>query len=160
MDGAAQPHECIYTDEAGLYFSKNKPQGHNIIGQRAIVHIPRQRVEGDNITLCAGICLNGLLHCHATLGPCNSQHTITFPDAVPDTVFQDRPEQPRLVVVWSDASFHQAALVQNRVAGYLLPYSQFLNLTGSFFLLGDGRYMTANLGRVDLFCSGTGLRRH
>ncbi len=51
MDGAAQPHECIYIDEAGFNLSKSRRREDNIIGQRAIVHIPGLR--GGNITLCA-----------------------------------------------------------------------------------------------------------
>ena len=53
MDGAAQLHECIYIDEAGFNLSKNRRRGRNIIGQRAILHVPGQR--GGNITLCAAM---------------------------------------------------------------------------------------------------------
>ncbi len=111
MDGSAQPHEFIYIDEAGFNLSKNRRRGRNIIGQRAIVHMPGQR--GGNITLCAAISLQGLLHHHAELGSYNTQHIIIFLDALHDAVVQDRPEQPRFVVVWDNVSFHRAALVQN-----------------------------------------------
>lgn len=97
MDGAAQPHECIYIDEAGFNLSKNRRRGRNM-------HIPGQR--GGNITLCAAISLRGLLHHHAKLGPYNAQH-ITFLDALHDAVGQDGPEQPRFVVVWDNVSFHR-----------------------------------------------------
>ncbi len=65
MDGAAQPHEFIFIDEAGFDLSKTRRRGRNVIGQRAIVHVPGQR--GGNITLCAAISLRGLLHHHAKL---------------------------------------------------------------------------------------------
>ncbi len=56
MDGAAQPHEFIFIDEAGFDLSKTRRRGRNVIGQRAIVHVPGQR--GGNITLCAAISLS------------------------------------------------------------------------------------------------------
>ncbi|XP_026032738.1 uncharacterized protein LOC113037561 [Astatotilapia calliptera] len=110
MDGAAQPHEFIFIDEAGFDLSKTRRRGRNVIGQRAIVHVPGQR--GGNITLCAAISLRGLLHHHAKLGPYNSQHILTFLDALHDIVVQNRPDQPRFVVIWDNVSFHRAALVQ------------------------------------------------
>ncbi|XP_032886793.1 uncharacterized protein LOC116979291 [Amblyraja radiata] len=93
MDGAAQPHEFIYIDEAGFNLSKTRRRGRNIIGQRAIVHGPGQ--HGGNISLCAAIGLRGLLYHHAKLGPYNTQHIITFLDALHNIAVQDRPEQPR-----------------------------------------------------------------
>ncbi|KAI2662267.1 Serine hydroxymethyltransferase [Labeo rohita] len=110
MDGAAQPHEFIFIDEAGFDLSKTRRRGRNVIGQRAIVHVPGQR--GGNITLCAAISLRGLLHHHAKLGPYNSQHILTFLDALHNIVVQNRPDQPRFVVIWDNVSFHRAALVQ------------------------------------------------
>lgn len=91
MDGAAQPHEFIFIDEAGFDLSKTRRRGRNVIGQRAIVHVPGQR--GGNITLCAAISLRGLLHHHAKLGPYNSQHILTFLDALHNIVVQNRPDQ-------------------------------------------------------------------
>nr|XP_054605155.1 uncharacterized protein LOC129166557 [Nothobranchius furzeri] len=138
MDGAAQPHECIYIDEAGFNLTKNRRRGRNLIGQRAIVHVPGQR--GGNITLCAAISLQGLLHHHAKLGPYNSQEILTFLDGLHDIVIQNRPEQPRFVVVWDNVSFHRAALVQDWFTHhegfevvYLPPYSPFLNPIEEFF---------------------------
>ncbi|XP_019217508.1 uncharacterized protein LOC109202962 [Oreochromis niloticus] len=110
MDGAAQPHEFIFIDEAGFDLCKTRRRGRNVIGQRAIVHVPGQ--PGGNITLCAAISLRGLLHHHAKLGPYNSQHILTFLDALHNIVVQNRPDQPRFVVIWDNVSFHRAALVQ------------------------------------------------
>ncbi|KAI2644652.1 Insertion element IS630 uncharacterized 39 kDa protein [Labeo rohita] len=105
---------------------------------RAIVHVPGQ--HGGNITLCAAISLRGLLHHHSKLGPYNVQHIITFLDALHDAVVQDRPEQPRFVVVWDNVSFHRAAIVRNWFTNhdqfevvYLPPYSPFLNPIEEFF---------------------------
>lgn len=138
MDGAAQPHELIYIDKAVFNFSKTRRRGRNIIGQRAIVHVPGQR--GGNITLCAAISLRGLLYHHAKLGPYNTEHIITFLDALHDAAVQDRPEQPRFVVVWDNVSFHRATLVRNWFTNhdqfevvYLPPYSPFLNPIKDFF---------------------------
>ena len=111
MDGAAQPHEFIYIDEAGFNLSKTRRRGRNIIGQRAIVQVPGQR--GGNISLCAAISIQGLLHHQAKLGPFNTEHIITILDALHDAAVQDRPEQPRFVVVWDNVGFLRAALVRN-----------------------------------------------
>ena len=96
--------------------------------------------EGGNITLCAAISLRGLLHHHAKLGPYNSQHILTFLDALHNIVVQNRPDQPWFVVVWDNVSFHQAALVQAWFTNhnqfevvYLPPYSSFLNPIEEFF---------------------------
>ncbi|XDV38245.1 hypothetical protein PO909_007692 [Leuciscus waleckii] len=91
MDGAAQPHEFIFIDEAGFDLSKTRRRGHNVTGQRAIVHVPGQR--RGNITLCAAVSLQGLLHHHAKLGPYNSQHILTFLDALHNIVVQTRSAQ-------------------------------------------------------------------
>ncbi len=97
------------------------------------MHIPGQR--GGNITMCAAISLQGLLHNHAKLGLYNMQHILTFLDALHDAVVQDRSEQPRFVVVLDNISFHRAALVRDWFTNhdqfevvYLPPYSLFLTL--------------------------------
>ncbi|KAL3970543.1 lutropin subunit beta [Sarotherodon galilaeus] len=137
MDGAAQPHEFIFIDEAGFDLCKTRRRGRNLIGQRAIVHVPGQR--GGNITLCAAISLRGLLHHHAKLGPYNSQHILTFLDALHNIVVQNSPDQPRFVEIWDNVSFHRAALVQawfsnhNQLEVVYLPYSPFLNPIEEFF---------------------------
>ncbi len=43
--------------------------------------------------MCAAISLRGLLHHHAKLGPYNTQHILTFLDALHDAVVQDRSDQ-------------------------------------------------------------------
>ena len=57
-----------------------------------------------------------------------------------DAAVQDRPEQPRFVVVWDNVSFHRAALVRNWFTNhpqfevlYLPPYTPFLNPIEEFF---------------------------
>ena len=62
-EAAAQPALFIYI-EAGFNLAKGRRRGRNMIGQRATVNVPGQR--GGNITLCAAISLQGLLHHHAT----------------------------------------------------------------------------------------------
>ena len=56
--GDGWPHEFIYIDEAGFNLSKTRQRGRNIIGHRAIVHVPGQ--HRGNISLCAAISLQGL----------------------------------------------------------------------------------------------------
>ena len=74
------------------------------------MQVPGQR--GGNVSLCAAISLQGLLHHQAKLGPFNTEHIIQFLDALHDAAVQDRPEQPRFVV-WDNVCFHRAALVRN-----------------------------------------------
>ncbi|XP_034152906.1 uncharacterized protein LOC114840851 [Esox lucius] len=138
FDAAAQQHEYIYIDEAGFNLAKTRRRGRNIIGQRAIVNIPGQR--GGNITMCAAIGGQGLLHHHATLGPYNTAHLLAFLDALHAVVTQDRPGQPMFVVIWDNVSFHRAALVRDWFANHdhfmvlhLPPYSPFLNPIEEFF---------------------------
>ena len=100
--------------------------------KKAVVNVPGQR--GGNITLCAAICLQGVLHHHATLGLYNTAHIIIFLDALHNAVVQSGPEQHRFVVIWDNVSFHRAALVRDWITNhnnfsvvYLPPYSRFLN---------------------------------
>ncbi len=83
--------------------------------------------------MCAVISVQGVLHHHATLGPYNTGHIIAFLDAL-HAVVQDRPQQPRFVVIWDNVSFHRAALVRDWfnnhnpfTLSYLPPYRPFLN---------------------------------
>ncbi len=136
FDAGELPHEFIYVDEAGFNLAKTRRQGRNVIGQRAVGNVPGQR--GGNITLCAAISVQGVLHHHATLGPYNTGQIIAFLDAL-HTVVQDRPQQPRFVVIWDNVSFHRAALVRDWFNHnhftllYLPTYSPFLNAIEEFF---------------------------
>ncbi len=71
-------HEFIYIEVAGFNLTTVRRRGINIIGHRAIVNVPGQR--GGNITLCAAITQNGVLHRHANLGPYNTNLILTFLD--------------------------------------------------------------------------------
>ena len=131
---AAVEHQLIFIDEVGFNLTKRRRRGRNIIGHRAIVEVPGQR--GGNITMCAAIAHHGVINHHATLGPFNTAHLITFLDTLHDTLIPpdqiDSPEQLRYVVIWDNVSFHRAALVPNWFTAhprfcYLPPYSPFLN---------------------------------
>ncbi|XDV47331.1 hypothetical protein PO909_016999 [Leuciscus waleckii] len=137
FDATELPHEFIYVDEAGFNLAKTRRLGCNVVGQRAVVNVPGQR--GGNITLCAAISVQRVLHHHATLGPYNTGQIIAFVDAL-HAVVQDRPEQPRFVVIWDNVSFHRAPLVRDCFNNhnhftllYLPPYSPFLNAIEEFF---------------------------
>ncbi|XP_016308870.1 uncharacterized protein LOC107663208 [Sinocyclocheilus anshuiensis] len=140
MDAHAIIHEYIYVDEVGFNLSKTRRRGRNVIGQRAIVNVPGQR--GGNITMCAAITQNGVLHHHARLGPYNTDHIIRFLDAVHDMLVQglQNEDQARFVIIWDNVSFHRAHQVQNWFVThphfsvvYLSPYSPFLNPIEEFF---------------------------
>lgn len=94
--------------------------------------------------MCAAITHHGVIHHHATLGPYNTAHLITFLDTLHNTLIPpdqvDGPEQLRYVVIWDKVSFHRAALVRNWFTAhpcflvvYLPPYSPFLNPIEEFF---------------------------
>ena len=70
MDAEEVPHEFIYI-EAGFNLTTVRRRGRNIIGHRATVNVPGQ--HGGNITLCAAITQNGVLHRHGPLQ--HSTHT-------------------------------------------------------------------------------------
>ncbi len=72
----------FFVDEAGFNLTKTRRRGRNIIGHRAIINVPGQR--GGNINMCAAISKNGVVHHHATLGPYNTAHIITFLDTLHD----------------------------------------------------------------------------
>ncbi|XP_045065209.1 uncharacterized protein LOC123482242 [Coregonus clupeaformis] len=139
MDAAEIQHEFIYVDEAGFNLAKTRRRGRNVIGHRAITNVPGQR--GGNITLCAAITQNGVLHHHANLGPYNANLILAFLDRLHEIVTAlHQVDQMRYIVVWDNVSFHRAALVQNWFHDhpdfevlYLPPYSPFLNPIEEFF---------------------------
>ncbi len=67
LEADVMGHEQFFVDEAGFNLTKTRRRGRNIIGHRAIINVPGQR--GGNITMCAAISQNGVVHHHATLGP-------------------------------------------------------------------------------------------
>lgn len=139
LEADAMGHEQLFVDEAGFNLTKTRRRGRNIIGHRAIINVPGQR--GGNITMCAAISQNGVVHHHATLGPYNTAHIITFLDTLHDMLTNvQRPEQTRYVIIWDNVSFHRAALVRNWFTDHPLftvlnlpPYSPFLNPIEEFF---------------------------
>ncbi|KAI2660049.1 Insertion element IS630 uncharacterized 39 kDa protein [Labeo rohita] len=149
MDAEQIQHEFIYVDEAGFNLAKTQRRGRNVIGHRAITNVPGQR--GGNITLCAAITQNGVLHHHANLGPYNANLILAFLDRLHEIVTAFKQvDQMRYIVIWDNVSFHWAALVQNWFHDhpefevlYLPPYSPFLNPIEEFFFQhGGGRYTT------------------
>ncbi|XP_059896427.1 uncharacterized protein LOC132448892 [Gadus macrocephalus] len=138
MDGEEIQHEFIYVDEAGFNLTRTRRRGRNIIGHRAIVNVPGQR--GGNITLCAAITQNGVLHRHAHMGAYNTALILTFLDQLRNITAANQINHMQYIVVWDNVSFHRSALVQNWFQQhphftvlYLPPYSPFLNPIEEFF---------------------------
>nr|XP_023693770.1 uncharacterized protein LOC111857305 [Paramormyrops kingsleyae] len=139
MDADEVQHEFIYIDEAGFNLSTVRRRGRNIIGHRAIVNVPGQR--GGNITLCAAISQNGVLHRHANLGPYNTDLILIFLNRLHHIITAaNQRNQMRYIVVWDNVSFHRSAEVQNWfqqklefTVMHLPPYSPFLNPIEEFF---------------------------
>ncbi|XP_058613467.1 uncharacterized protein LOC131528401 [Onychostoma macrolepis] len=138
MDGEEIQHEFIYVDEAGFNLTRTRRRGRNIIDHRAIVNVPGQR--GGNITLCAAITQNGVLHRHAHMGPYNTALILAFLDQLQNITAANQIDHMQYIVVWDNVSFHRSALVQNWFQQhphftvlYLPPYSPFLNPIEEFF---------------------------
>ncbi len=61
--------------------------------------------HGGNITMCAAITQNGVLHYNSTLGPYNTGHLLTFLDAIYTMLVPDPDQEPaRFVVTWDNVS--------------------------------------------------------
>ncbi|XP_038562264.1 uncharacterized protein LOC119893925 [Micropterus salmoides] len=109
FDAMARPHEYLFLDEAGFNLQKRRQRGRNIIGQRAITEVPGQR--GGNITLCAAMGLEGLVHRQAVLGSYNTQRLLTFLEELKDILLDHQhhpgPEHPIYVIIWDNVRFHR-----------------------------------------------------
>lgn len=139
LDLIERPHEWIFHDEAGFNLAKRRR-----IDQRAIMQVPGQ--HGGNITLCAAISNHGVLHTHATLGPYNTEHLLTFLDGLRNALVEREHQnhqhevQPVYAVFWDNVSFHRGVQIRqwfnnNRqfINVFLTPYSPFLNPIEEFF---------------------------
>ena len=107
LDTAAEHHDFVYIDEVGFNLGKTRRRGRNLIGHGAIVNVPGQC--GGKITMCAAISQNGVHH-HATLGPYNTTHIISFLDTLHNILIPNNqrkgPEQSRFVVILHNVSFN------------------------------------------------------
>lgn len=144
LDVMARPHEYLFLDEAGFNLQKRRRRGRNIIGQRAITEVPGQR--GGNITLCAAMGMEGLVHRHAVLGSYNTQRLLTFLEELKDILLDRQQHHPRLahhmyVIIWDNVRFHKTHQIRewfttnsDRFLNVCLPpYSPFLNPIEEFF---------------------------
>ncbi|XP_076744850.1 uncharacterized protein LOC143420546 [Maylandia zebra] len=144
LDAMARPHEYLFLDEAGFNLQKRRRRGRNIIGQRAITEVPGQR--GGNITLCAAMGTEGLVHRHAVLGSYNTQRLLTFLEELKDILLDRQQHHPRLahhmyVIIWDNVRFHKTHQIREWFTTKsdhflnvcLPPYSPFLNPIEEFF---------------------------
>ena len=103
-------YEYIFIDEVGFNLVKRRRRGRNVIGQRAIVEVPGQR--GGNITMCAGMNHQGILHRHAHLGAYNTARLLVILDGLHDLLVPpgqiDDQQRIEHVVIWDNVSFHRA----------------------------------------------------
>ncbi|RXN28126.1 hypothetical protein ROHU_019452 [Labeo rohita] len=144
LDAMARPHEYFFLDEAGFNLQKRRQRGHNIIGQRAISEVPGQR--GGNLTLCAAMGSEGLVHRHAVLGSYNTQRLLTFLEELRDILLDCQQHHPGpahhiYVIIWDNVRFHRTNQIRewfttnsNQFLNVCLPpYSPFLNPIEEFF---------------------------
>ncbi|KAL3987640.1 hypothetical protein ACER0C_014755 [Sarotherodon galilaeus] len=127
LDAMARPHEYLFLDEAGFNLQKRRQRGRNIIGQRAITEVPGQR--GGNITLCAAMGSEGLVHRHAVLGSYNTQCLLTFLEELKDILLDRQQHHPGPAhhIYWFTTNSDHFLNV------CLPPYSPFLNPIEEFF---------------------------
>ncbi|CAM4609007.1 unnamed protein product [Leuciscus chuanchicus] len=144
LDAMARPHEYLFLDEAGFNLQKRRQRGRNIIGQRAITEVPGQR--GGNITLCAAMGSEGLVHRHAVLGSYNTQRLLTFLEELKDILLDRQQHHPGpahhiYVIIWDNVRFHRTNQIREWFTTNsdhflnvcLPPYSPFLNPIEEFF---------------------------
>ncbi|RXN22017.1 receptor-type tyrosine- phosphatase U-like protein [Labeo rohita] len=144
LDAIARPHEYLFLDEAGFNLQKRRQRGRNIICQRAITEVPGQR--GGNITLCAAMGSEGLVHRHAVLGSYNTQRLLTFLEELRDILLDRQQHHPGpahhiYVIIWDIVRFHRTNQIRewfttnsNQFLNVCLPpYSPFLNPIEEFF---------------------------
>ncbi len=136
------PHEMIYVDEAGFNLVKISRRGRNIIGKRATVTMPGQRVA--NITMCAAISNNGALLNKCGIGPYNTDHLLLFLEDFHKKTCA-RVEKGQVgnlsiyVITWDNVAFHHSRAVtawfdaHPRMSLFIAPYSPFLNPIEEFF---------------------------
>ncbi|XP_025758107.1 uncharacterized protein LOC112843511 isoform X1 [Oreochromis niloticus] len=145
LDAMARPHEYLFLDEAGFNLQKRRERGRNIIGQRAITEVPGQR-GGGNITLCAAMGSEGLVHRHAVLGSYNTQRLLTFLEELKDILLDCQQHHPGpahhiYVIIWDNVRFHRTNQIREWFTTNsdhflnvcLPPYSPFLNPIEEFF---------------------------
>ncbi|XP_039472699.1 uncharacterized protein LOC120441495 [Oreochromis aureus] len=170
LDAMARPHEYLFLDEAGFNLQKRRQRGRNIIGQRAITEVPGQR--GGNITLCAAMGSEGLVHRHAVLGSYNTQRLLTFLEELKDILLDRQQHHPGpahhiYVIIWDNVRFHRTNQIREWFTTNsdhflnvcLPPYSPFLNPIEEFFsswrwkVYDRQPYTTENLLRaMELAC--------
>ncbi|XP_038569875.1 uncharacterized protein LOC119899396 [Micropterus salmoides] len=103
---------------------------------------------GGNITLCAAMGLEGLVHRQAVLGSYNTQRLLTFLEELKDILLDRQqhhpgPEHPIYVIIWDNVRFHRTNQIRewfttnsNHFLNVCLPpYSPFLNPIEEFFSL-------------------------
>ncbi len=135
MDAKEFPHEFIYIYEAGFNLTTMRRKRRYIIDHRAIY-------QGNvGVTLPFVLPQNGVLHCHANLGPYNTDLTLTFLDRLHNIITAaNQRDQMQYIVIWDNVAFHRSALVQSWfhqhtqfTVKYLPPYSPFLKPIEQFF---------------------------
>lgn len=86
------------------------------LGILATVDVPGQR--GGNITMCAAISEQGVVHKVPAIGPFNTDRLLLFLDGLFKALITEvergvvAPDLPNLVVVWDNVRFHYSNQVR------------------------------------------------
>ncbi|XP_038570799.1 uncharacterized protein LOC119900112 isoform X1 [Micropterus salmoides] len=127
LDAMARPHEYLFLDEAGFNLQKRR--------QRAITEVPGQR--GGNITLCAAMGLEGLVHQQAVLGSYNTQRLLTFLEELKDILLDRQQHHPSFGTMYTSTEQTKSEWFTTNSNHFLNvclpPYSPFLNPIEEFF---------------------------
>lgn len=117
----------IYLDEFGVNLHTRRSRGRAQIGKPAIINTPTQR--GNNLSTCAAISIDGVVHFKSQFCPFNHGNFLEFLDGLEKLLNKELNN----VLIMDNVRFHHHALVKEWISRnnlsvlYLPPYSPFLN---------------------------------
>ncbi len=106
LDAMARPHEYLFLA------STCRNEGKEAVTSLAKEPSLRCLANGGNITLCAAMGLEGLVHRHAVLGSYNTQRLLTFLEELKDILLDRQQHHPGpahhiYVIIWDNVRFHR-----------------------------------------------------
>jgi hypothetical protein len=135
-DEAPSDHrDIIWVDECGFNLHLRRKYGRAKRGERASIAVANNR--GHNVSVCAGMSQEGLLHEHLRPGAYNAEHFCTFIEELFETIWGSG--RSCCWIILDNARFHHSAIVSACAARhghtlvFLPPYSPMLNPIESLF---------------------------
>lgn len=120
--------ELIYIDEMGCNLHTRRRFARSKVGEAATISVPTQR--GNNLSTCAAISMNGLVHQRSKFLAYNQDEFVIFLDEM----YEKLSESKKYVAIMDNVRFHKTERVRewfdskpNIHVLYLPPYSPMLN---------------------------------